>query len=351
MTPALLLYGAYGYTGALTARFAKARGMRLILAGRDAEKTAEVAQRWSMEHRVFGLEDSRAIDEGLRGVTAVLHCAGPFSRTSRPMVDACLRNRVHYLDITGEIAVFEACAARSAEARDAGVMIMPGTGFDVVPSDCLAAHLKQRLPDATHLTLGFLGLGSASHGTATTVVENLNAGGLIRRDGALVKIRNGELTRTIDYGHGGAKPSMAIPWGDVSTAFHSTGIPNIEVYIPAKATMRTGAKALRVLGPLVGSKPVQKLLKRMVDARPSGPSDEQRQSGASYLFGEVRNARGDVRVSRMKTPEGYTLTADASLTILARVLAGDLKVGFQTPSLAYGADFVTTLDGVTRSDQ
>ena len=346
-----LLYGAYGYTGELTARFAKARGMRLILAGRDREKTADVALRWGMEHRVFGLEDPRALDEGLRGVTAVLHCAGPFSRTSQPMVDACLRNRAHYLDITGEIAVFEACAARTAEARDAGIMLMPGTGFDVVPSDCLAAHMKRRLPDATQLSLGFLGLGSASHGTATTIVENINAGGLVRRNGALVKIRNGELTRTIDYGFGGAKASMAIPWGDVSTAFYSTGIPNIEVYIPAPATMRIGARALSVLGPIVGSKPVQRLLKRAVDARPAGPSDEQRTSGASYLYGEVKNARGDTRISRMKTPEGYTLTADASLTILARVLAGDLKVGFQTPSLAYGPDFVTTLDGVTRTDE
>jgi short subunit dehydrogenase-like uncharacterized protein len=346
-----LLYGAYGYTGELTARFAKARGMRLILAGRDGAKTSEVAQRWGMDHRVFSLDDPRAIDEGLRGVTAVLHCAGPFSRTSRPMVDGCLRNKAHYLDITGEVDVFEACAARTEEARAAGVMVMPGTGFDVVPSDCLAAHMKRRLPDATCLILGFLGLGAASHGTATTIVENLDKGGLIRKDGALVSIPNGSLTRTIDYGYGGAKKAMAIPWGDVSTAFYSTGIPNIEVYIPAPTTMRVGARALGMLGPLAGSKPVQKLLKRAVDARPAGPSDEQRARGASYLFGEVKNANGDIRISRLKTPEGYTLTADASLTILARVLDGDFKPGFQTPSLAYGADFVMGLEGVTRTDQ
>jgi short subunit dehydrogenase-like uncharacterized protein len=256
--PTALLYGAYGYTGELTTRFAKARGLRLILAGRDPARTAEVAQRWGMDHRVFGLDDPRALDEGLRGVDAVLHCAGPFARTSRPMVDACLRNRAHYLDITGEIDVFEACAARDEEAKRAEVMVMPGAGFDVVPSDCLAAHLKARLPDATHLALAFMGLGAVSHGTATTMIENLDRGGLVRRDGKLTKVPNGTLKRTIDYGFGRARPSMAIPWGDVSTAYYSTGIANIEVYIPAKASVRIGARALSALGPIIGARPVQK---------------------------------------------------------------------------------------------
>jgi short subunit dehydrogenase-like uncharacterized protein len=349
--PTALLYGAYGYTGELTTRIAKARGMRLVLAGRDPARTSEVAARWGMEHRVFSLDDARNVDEGLRGIDVVLHCAGPFARTSRPMVDGCLRNRAHYLDITGEVDVFEACATRDDEARGAGIMILPGAGFDVVPSDCLAAHVKSRLADADHLALGFFGLSAVSHGTATTMVENLDRGGLVRRDGALTKIANGSLTRTIDFGLGGPKKAMAIPWGDVSTAFHSTGIPNIEVYIPAPAAMRIGARALSLIGPVMGSRPVQNLLKRAVSSRPAGPSDDQRARGAAYLWAEARNAKGDVRVSRLKTPEGYTHTADASLTILARVLRGDLKVGFQTPSLAYGKDFVLELPGVTRTDE
>jgi len=349
--PTALLYGAYGYTGELTTRIAKARGMRLVLAGRDQAKTAEVASRWGMDHRVFPLDDPGAVDAGLRGVDVVLHCAGPFAHTSRPMVDGCLRNRVHYLDITGEIDVFEACAARDAEARTAGVMLLPGAGFDVVPSDCLAAHAKSRLPDATHLALGFFGLTAVSHGTATTMVENLDRGGLVRRDGVLTKIAVGSLTRTIDFGHGGPKKAMAIPWGDVSTAWSSTGIPNIEVYIPAPAAMRLGARALSVIGPVMGTRPVQKLLKRAVSARPPGPTDDQRARGAAFLWVEARNSNGEVRVSRLKTPEGYTHTADASLAIVARVLRGDLKTGFQTPSLAYGKDFVLELPGVVRTDE
>jgi len=345
-----LLYGAYGYTGELTARFAKARGMRLILAGRDQAKTNEVAQRWGMDQRIFPLDDPRSLDMGLHGVDVVLHCAGPFSHTSRPMVDACIRNKVHYLDITGEIDVFEACAARDAEARAAGIMVLPGSGFDVVPSDCLAAHLKQRLPDATHLALAFLGMSSVSHGTATTVVENLHAGGRVRRNGKLESIPAGSLARTIEFAVVGPRETMAIPWGDVSTAYHSTGIPNIEVYVPVPRGARTGARALSLLSPIVASGPVQALLKKAVDARPAGPTDEQRAKGYSLLWGEAKNARGDVRVSRMRTPEGYTLTADSSLALVRRVLEGDFKPGYQTPSSAYGADFVMGLEGVSRTD-
>ena len=94
------------------------------------------------------------------------------------MVEACLRLGKHYLDITGEISVFEAMARRDKAAKQAGMMIMPGVGFDVVPSDCLAVHLKNLLPTATDLTLAFYGLGGISHGTQATMTMNAGSGGL-----------------------------------------------------------------------------------------------------------------------------------------------------------------------------
>ncbi len=227
-----LIYGANGYTGALTARLAVERGHRPVLAGRNRESVSELAGQLNLEYRAFGLDDPAALDAGLRGVVTVLHCAGPFSHTWKAMSDACLRTKVHYLDITGEVLVFESLAARDAEAKAAGVMLMPGVGFDVVPSDCLAAHLKRRLPTATHLTLGFSGSGRFSRGTATTMAENMHRGGLVRRDGVLAKVPAAWKSRVIDFGAGPVS-AMTIPWGDVSTAYHSTGIPNIEVYMSA----------------------------------------------------------------------------------------------------------------------
>jgi short subunit dehydrogenase-like uncharacterized protein len=345
----LLIYGANGYTGALIAREAVARGHRPMLAGRNAEALAALGHELGVEHRVFDLDNSTAVETGIRGMAVVLHCAGPFAHTSRAMAEACLRTGTHYLDITGEVAVFEALHARDAEAKSARVMLLPGAGFDVVPSDCLAAHLRRRLPTANRLCLGFLGLGRVSRGTATTMAENLHRGGLVRQDGALRKVPAAWKTRLIDFGTGPVK-AMTIPWGDVATAYHSTGIPNVEVYLGAPWSMRMAARASRHLGWLLASSAVQKMLKRRIRAGPAGPTAEERVRGRSFLWGEATDPDGRRVVSRLRGPEGYTLTVRAALAVMERVLVGEAPPGFQTPSLAYGPDFVLGLDGTMRED-
>jgi short subunit dehydrogenase-like uncharacterized protein len=345
-----LIYGANGYTAALTARAAVAGGQRPVLAGRNAEAVAALARELSLEHRIFPLDDPAAVRAGLAGMNAVLHCAGPFARTAEAMADACLDTGVHYLDITGEIGVFESLFALNAKAKAAGVMLLPGAGFDVVPSDCLAAHLKRRLPTATKLALGFQGSGHFSRGTATTMAENLHRGGAVRRDGVLTRVPAAWQTRTIDFGRGPVG-AMTIPWGDVSTAYRSTGIPDIEVYMAVTPRQRFWAKATRPFGWLLGSAIVQRYLKRRIQAGPPGPSDEERRSGRSLLWGEVTDDAGRRAVSRLRGPEGYTLTVLASLAVLGRVLSGQAPPGFQTPSLAYGPDFVLEIPGVERTDE
>jgi short subunit dehydrogenase-like uncharacterized protein len=344
-----LIYGAYGYTGELIARSAVARGHRPVLGGRRDGPLAAVAERLGLERRAFDLEGPAAVDRGLEGLAAVLHCAGPFVHTSAPMVEACLRRKTHYLDVTGEIAVFEALAARDAQARAAGILVLPGVGFDVVPSDCLAAHLKSRLPRATHLTLAFSPGSRASRGTATTVVENLHRGGLVRRDGVLTPVPAAWKTRTVDFGRG-PRTVVTIPWGDVSTAYHSTGIPNIEVYIAAPLLARTASRASRLLRPLLAAAPVQRALRALVRSGSPGPSDEERARGRSRFWGEAIAADGGRVVSRLEGPEGYTMTVLTALAIVERVLAGDAPAGFYTPSRAYGADLVLGIDGVRRTD-
>jgi len=347
---AFLVYGANGYTAQLIAREAVVRGQRPVLAGRNAEAVEAVASRLGLEHRIFALDDAAATRAGLAGMTAVLHCAGPFARTAGPMADACLEARVHYLDITGEIGVFEMLAARDTEAMAAGIMLLPGAGFDVVPSDCLAAHLHRRLPTATHLALGFHGIGRFSRGTATTIVENLHRGGVIRRGGVLLKVPAAWRTRDIDFGEG---PTLAvsIPWGDVSTAYHSTGIGDIEVYT---ATSRRQLRLMRLsrhLAWALRSSLVQRFLKHRIQASPPGPSDEERSQGRTLLWGEVSDKEGRRAVARLRGPEGYTFTMRTALAVVARVLAGDAPPGYQTPSLAYGPDFVLDIPGVERTDE
>ena len=265
------------------------------------------------------------------------------------MADACLEARVHYLDITGEIGVFEMLAARDTEAMAAGVMLLPGAGFDVVPSDCLALHLQRRLPTATHLALAFHGVGSVSRGTATTIVENLHRGGVIRRGGVLTSVPAAWRTRDINFGQG-PRLTVSIPWGDVSTAYRSTGIRDIEVYAATSRRQLRLMRWSRHLGWALRSAFAQHFLKRRIKARPPGPSDKERAEGKTLLWGEVSDDKGNRAVSRLRGPEGYTFTMRTALAAMGRVLAGDAPPGYQTPSLAYGADFVLEVPGVERTD-
>lgn len=344
---ALLVYGAYGYTGELVAEELCSRGHDPVLAGRNAAKLGRVGTRLGCETRAFPVGDA---DAHLDGIDVVLNCAGPFVETAEPLADACVAAGVDYLDVTGEIPVFETLARRDDAATDAGATVLPGVGFDVVPTDCLAAHVAGRLPDATHLALGFEPHGGLSPGTAATAVGQLGDGGAVRRDGRLVAVAPGHRERRIDFGNG-VRTGVTIPWGDVSTAYRSTGIPNVDVYVPVPSAARRALRASTYLGPVLGAEPVsdalQSLARRFVD----GPDETDRESGRAYVWGEARNeATGETAVSRLVTPETYALTVDAASTAAERTLDGDAPAGYQTPATAFGADFVTTLDGVTRTD-
>lgn len=345
----LLIYGSYGYTGELIVERCLALGLRPALAGRSEERLRAQAADTGLSWRTFSLENPVVAAEALHGVRAVLHCAGPFSRTASPMAEACLRARAHYLDITGEIDVFEHMAGRDAEAKAKGVMLMPGCGFDVVPTDCLAAHLRTRLPGAARLTLGFSGSGRPSQGTAKTMAEQMPRGGMIRKDGRLTPVPAAWKTRRIDFGRG-PETAITIPWGDVSTAYHTTGIPDIEVYMAAPAGMRMAARLSRHFSGLLARPGVQDFFRRRIEAGPPGPSPERRSRGNSLIWGEAESPEGARAVSRMRTPEGYTLTALTATAIAQRALAGDAPPGFQTPAGAYGKDFILEFDGVTRKD-
>ena len=343
-----LIYGANGYTGELITRVAVERGMKPMIAGRNESAIKALAGEHGLECRVFSLDETAKLDAALSAVATVIHCAGPFSLTSRQMGEACIRTKTHYTDITGEIAVFEACALADQKAKDAGIMVMPGVGFDVVPSDCLAMHLRNRLPVATHLTLAFYGMGRISHGTQSTMVMNVGKGGAVRRDGKIMPVPAAWRTRKIDFGNGVVKTGVTIPWGDVSTAYHSTGIPNIEVYTVVPDSAMKAMKLSRYFGWLLATRPAQKYLQSKI--KPGGPSDAERAKGKTLLWGEASDDDGNRVESRMQCPEGYTTTALAALNITQKILSGNLTPGFQTPAKAYGADLILELDGVARQD-
>jgi short subunit dehydrogenase-like uncharacterized protein len=349
MSGAWMLYGANGYTGELIAREAVRRGLKPVLAARRPEAVETLARELALPSRVFALADAAAVRDGLAGMEAVLHCAGPFVHTAAPMAEACLAGRVHYLDITGEIEVFEAMAARGPAAVAAGIVLLPGSGFDVVPSDCLAAHLKRRLPSATRLELAFQTRGGVSRGTANTMVEGIGRGGAVRRGGRITRVPTAWRTRDVDFGEG-PRRVVTIPWGDVATAFHSTGIPDIAVSMAMPPGSIRTLRLARLVEPLLRTQAVRGFLKRRVSARPAGPDDTRRARGRTVVWGEAHDDAGQRVAARQSGPEGYSLTVDAALACLDGVLAGRVPAGFQTPSRAFGPDFVLQLPGVSRED-
>jgi short subunit dehydrogenase-like uncharacterized protein len=326
------------------------RGHAPILAGRNERAVTSLAAELQLPFRVFDLDDPLAVQDGIAGSGLVLHCAGPFSKTSAPMVDACLAARAHYLDITGEIAVFEAVHARDEEARRADIVLMSGTGFDVVPTDCLAARLVEALPAATSLQLAFEAGGGPSRGTARTSLERLGQGGCIRRDGKLVDVPLAWKTRTVPFAHGD-REAVTIPWGDVYTAFVSTGIPDIEVYLSLPPKTIARLRRLRAVQALLRLAPVRNFMQRQVDRRVEGPSDYQRAASQTQVWGEVRSADGRTVSATMTTPNGYDLTVSACLGLAEYLLENGVEGGYYTPSLLMGAGYAETLPGVSFSLQ
>lgn len=340
-----MIYGANGFTGELIAREARKRNLTPILAGRNKEAIPALSRELGLNFKVFNLDVPSYIIEVLREIDLVLHCAGPFSQTSAPMVDACLASKTHYLDITGEIEVFEAIRQKNVVAQQRGVMLIPGVGFDVVPTDCLALNLKKYLAEAKYLTLALDLPGRPSRGTAKTMVEGLQVGCKIRENGIIKTVPFGAKIKEIPFVHE-TKLAAAIPWGDVCTAYYTTGIPNIEVYRAFKKSHIKKLKFVKWLKPLLGFRLVQNFLIHRLCANATGPDDSQRTGTKSYIWGEVKDAQRKSKQAHLITPNGYDLTVQAALGIVEYFRKFEPIKGVQTPAQVMGEHFVRTLPGV-----
>lgn len=350
MSSTILLYGAYGYTGTLIAKEAQRLGVPLLLAGRKEAPLKELSAQTGHAYRVAALEELASEDAAgklFEGIQVVLHVAGPYVETASPMVKACLKARIHYLDITGEWPVFEQLAAMDQAAKDAGIMILPGTGFDVVPSDCLAAFLHAQLPSATHLQLAIKPDGGMSHGTAVTSVVHASGGSRSRVNGTLVKEKVAAHVREIPFANGN-KMAASIPWGDIVTAWHSTGIPNIRVYAAQPPKVIRMMKMTGSLSWIMGWKPLRRFIRKKIGKSLRGPSEETLASLTSQVWGEVTDDRGNRVEARITAPQTYALTAQTSLFIAQKVAAGEWTTGFQTPSTAFGAEIILEACDATR---
>ena len=342
-----MIYGATGYTGTLAARRAVELGLRPVLAGRNPEKVVRLAEELNLESRVVDLEQTDSVEKltaALEDMELVLHCAGPFIDTVEVMADACMRARAHYLDITGEIPVYKYLQSIDDRAEAAGIMLLPGVGFDIVPTDCLGLKLKNLLPEAMELTLCFVGSGSASAGTAKSALAQAPYGSQIRRERELVSIPHLSNARLLDIA-GEPREMYSIPWGDVFTAYYTTGIPNIEVLTSIGPGQ---ARFLRMAEPFLGLlkyKPILNFAQKQVEKYVKGPDQTTRETSRSYIWGEVRTRDGNCVEARLDVLEGYNFTVESSLRAVGKVLEGRREFGFMTPARIFGEDFVLEIKG------
>jgi short subunit dehydrogenase-like uncharacterized protein len=349
MSNTFLLYGANGFVGQAVARHAITENLKPILAGRNTAAIQKLANELDLEYRVFSLSDIASMDRALADVQVVLHCAGPYIYTSGPMVESCIRTGTHYLDITGELPVYEYIALKDEEAKLKEVMILPGIGFDVVPTDCLALHLKNRLPTANKLVLAFHAVGPAGlpPGTQKTMIELVPYGDRIRVNGSLGIPERKITTREIDFGNGPVRATR-FTWGDVFTAYYSTGIPNIEDYLVLSESVVRQLSQINKIRPLFKLSFFRNLMMRGIKP---GPTEEECSNSLTHVWGEVTDKHNNRAVSRIHGPEaGVIWTKRAAIAGIKKILSGISAPGFQTPAMAFGADFVLECEGVSRED-
>lgn len=351
MKNSILIYGCYGYTGQLIVELAVSQQLNIVLAGRDEQKVKALASKYNLSYEVFSADNAQELDSVLAKYKVLLNCAGPFIFTATQLMNACIKHRVHYLDITGEYQVFELAASLGEKAKQSGIILLPGVGFDVVPSDCLANYLKSKLPTANKLEMVLYSKGGRlSHGTAITIAENLGLKTLIRKDGKLTPVQNGALNRSIEI-DGKSRMCTAISWGDISTAFHSTAIPNITIYNCLPESVIKSMRFTNYIGWLLQNKWVKNYAIKKIKAKPAGPSEHERKTAKSFIWGEATDAQGKTVRAVLEMPEGYSLTASTATKICELVSELDFhQSGFKTPASAFGEDFITTFLGVMRID-
>jgi len=343
-----LLYGAYGYTGKLIIKEALKNQLEPIIAGRNSKKLISLAKKYDLEYETFSLENSDEINSIIKNYDLLFNAAGPFKYTGEPLVKSCLKNSVDYLDITGEIEVFEKNFSYHEEAADKETAIISGVGFDVIPTDCMAVYISEQIENPVTLELGIAALSRSSPGTMKTMIESISKGTVIRKEGKLETIPLGKGKKKIQF-QDKEREVYPISWGDVSTAFRSTGIPNITAYMPQPKQFKLAIKYNFLVRNLFKLKFIRKKAQKWVDKNVKGPTEEIRESSTAQVYVKVENKKGQKAEAWLLTPEAYKFTALSSVKCVRKVFEGELK-GALTPAQAFGRDFVLQFPDTERCD-
>lgn len=336
----LMIYGATGYSAQLILEELLVRKIKPVLAGRNEPRTKEIAVKYGCEFRIFDLRSDDKIDEALGDVHTLINCAGPFRMTAKELMEACVRTKTNYLDITGEIPVMHLAFSMHKQAKKAGIVIMPSVGFDIIPTDCLAKRLSEKMPDAVNLKLGLVNKrGKISRGTWLTTLEFLKGTGRVRRNGVLIESPIGEYTVNVKLNNFSFS-GLSIPWGDVYSSYISTRIPNVEVYLAMPWLAVKLRKLLTFFLKILRIGFVKNFVAHLIRKNLTGPSKKEREATKTYVWGKVENAKGETLEEVYQMMEGYNLTGVGAAECAVRLLNNAVSPGYYTPSLAFGSEFM-----------
>jgi short subunit dehydrogenase-like uncharacterized protein len=343
-----LLYGAYGYTGTLIAKEAKDRGHDLVLAGRSGEKLIPMAEELDLNYVTFDLKNEDLIFNTIKDYDLIFNAAGPFKYTSSPIIKACLKSKSNYLDITGEIPVFEQNFKCDCRARENDIVIISGVGFDVVPTDCLAKYVSKKLQNPTSLEIGITSMSELSPGTLKTMLEYNNTNPLVRRNGELIPLEKRDI-RNLQFSDQ-ERPVGPATWGDLSTAYRTTGIPNITTYLSMPKMKVSPLRSTGVsFDEISSNEEAKNKVFDWIGSNVHGPDETKRQTNRCYIWASVHNDEARVEQTWLETMESYRFTAVAGVRCVEKVFDLHLK-GALTPALAFGADFVLEIPETVRYD-
>jgi len=323
----LLIYGATGYTGTLIAREAAKRGLDFEIAGRSEDKLSALAAELKVQYHVFPVGDIEGWKKSLEGKTALLNIAGPFSETAEQAMEASIKFKVHYFDITAEVDIYRLAESKDAAAKAAGIMLLSGAGL-FATYDPLVVHTARRVKNPVAMRAAFKYSGGFTPGSVASASNIVNAGLLVRKNGEIKKITEAPSV-AFDLGDGPEEFSL-MPLGGVVLSFKSTGIPDIEEYfkmaLPAESTNEGTMK--------------------FEEGHPKDGQNTER----SKIFVEVTGEDGTVARSMVDTPDGYMPTVTSVVEVVNHALNGSFKTGFQSPASAYGAELLTSLFDVNITD-
>jgi short subunit dehydrogenase-like uncharacterized protein len=339
--PDVLLFGATGFTGRLTAHALARRQVDFAIAGRDRTKLLALASEvGDPEVRIAAVGDVDALVSALGDVRVLISCVGPFIDLGDTAVDAALRAGVHYLDSTGEGQFIARLAeSRSDDAHAASVAMVPAMGFDEVPGDVAATLATQDL-ESPELTVTYAVPSSASSGTARTVPRILASAGRFIENGRIVEVRAGQRRRWSPMPSPlGPRPAASFPLSLLEVAPLHLNLSSLETYVTTSSAQQVAMKAaLPMLRASLAIGPVERALKSALGRVP-GPGVEARKKKWTILA-EARGSNGFRNVV-VRGADVYGLTAETLAAGAAHMAEKSYqRSGVLSPVQAMGLDFL-----------